>query len=184
LSAGATGGATGTGAALDAATRGLRTALVEAEDFAAGTSSRSTKLIHGGVRYLEKAVLQVKRLAVLARMPARWGVGAGTLISAPRVRTRAQLDYGQLKLVFDALHERLHMLRAAPHLTNAVPIMMPCYKLWEARDTVPPPTVRAHRSAAAEVCARAHVCAGALLLGGAEGVRPRCGDVCADVVAL
>ena len=54
------GGATGTGAALDAATRGLRTALVEADDFAAGTSSRSTKLIHGGVRYLDKAVLQVR----------------------------------------------------------------------------------------------------------------------------
>ncbi len=36
--------------------RGLRTALVEAEDFGAGTSSRSTKLVHGGVRYLEKAV--------------------------------------------------------------------------------------------------------------------------------
>jgi glycerol-3-phosphate dehydrogenase len=45
---------------LDASTRGLRTALVEAEDFAAGTSSRSTKLIHGGVRYLEKAVWQVR----------------------------------------------------------------------------------------------------------------------------
>lgn len=42
------GGATGTGIALDAATRGLRTALVEREDFGAGTSSRSTKLVHGG----------------------------------------------------------------------------------------------------------------------------------------
>ncbi|KAH6760402.1 FAD-dependent oxidoreductase family protein [Perilla frutescens var. frutescens] len=50
------GGATGCGAALDAATRGLRVGLVEREDFASGTSSRSTKLIHGGVRYLEKAV--------------------------------------------------------------------------------------------------------------------------------
>jgi glycerol-3-phosphate dehydrogenase len=52
------GGATGAGAALDAATRGLRVALVEGEDFASGTSSRSTKLVHGGVRYLEKAVFQ------------------------------------------------------------------------------------------------------------------------------
>lgn len=50
------GGATGTGIALDAATRGLSVALVERGDFAAGTSSRSTKLIHGGVRYLEQAV--------------------------------------------------------------------------------------------------------------------------------
>lgn len=46
------GGATGLGVALDAATRGLKVALFDAQDFAAGTSSRSTKLIHGGVRYL------------------------------------------------------------------------------------------------------------------------------------
>eukprot|EP01103_Thecamoeba_quadrilineata_P019411 TRINITY_DN784_c0_g1_i1.p1 TRINITY_DN784_c0_g1~~TRINITY_DN784_c0_g1_i1.p1 ORF type:complete len:710 (-),score=114.24 TRINITY_DN784_c0_g1_i1:652-2781(-) len=50
------GGATGTGVAFDAATRGLNVALVEREDFASGTSSRSTNLIHGGVRYLENAV--------------------------------------------------------------------------------------------------------------------------------
>lgn len=50
------GGATGTGIALDAVTRGLKVALVERDDFASGTSSKSTKLVHGGVRYLEKAV--------------------------------------------------------------------------------------------------------------------------------
>ncbi|KAI9799978.1 MAG: mitochondrial glycerol-3-phosphate dehydrogenase [Phylliscum demangeonii] len=49
------GGATGSGIALDAATRGLRVALVEREDFGSETSSKSTKLVHGGVRYLEKA---------------------------------------------------------------------------------------------------------------------------------
>jgi glycerol-3-phosphate dehydrogenase len=48
------GGVTGTGAALDAASRGLRVALVEAQDVASGTSSRSSKLIHGGLRYLEQ----------------------------------------------------------------------------------------------------------------------------------
>lgn len=53
------GGATGTGVALDAATRGLKVALVEKKDFASGTSSRSTKLIHGGFRYLEKAILNL-----------------------------------------------------------------------------------------------------------------------------
>ena len=47
------GGVVGTGSALDAATRGLRVGLVEARDFASGTSSRSSKLIHGGLRYLE-----------------------------------------------------------------------------------------------------------------------------------
>ncbi|KAI5648592.1 hypothetical protein M9H77_34597 [Catharanthus roseus] len=53
------GGATGSGVALDAATRGLRVGLVEREDFSSGTSSRSTKLVHGGVRYLEKAVFNL-----------------------------------------------------------------------------------------------------------------------------
>lgn len=53
------GGATGSGVALDAVTRGFKTALVEADDFASGTSSKSTKLIHGGVRYLQKAVFNL-----------------------------------------------------------------------------------------------------------------------------
>ena len=53
------GGATGTGIALDAVTRGLKVAVVERDDFASGTSSKSTKLVHGGVRYLEKAVWEL-----------------------------------------------------------------------------------------------------------------------------
>lgn len=48
------GGVVGAGAALDAATRGLKVALVEARDFASGTSSRSSKMFHGGLRYLEQ----------------------------------------------------------------------------------------------------------------------------------
>lgn len=51
------GGATGAGIAVDAALRGYKTALIEAEDFSSGSSSRSTKLLHGGVRYLEQAFL-------------------------------------------------------------------------------------------------------------------------------
>mmetsp|Transcript_14982 Transcript_14982/g.20953 ORF Transcript_14982/g.20953 Transcript_14982/m.20953 type:complete len:640 (+) Transcript_14982:107-2026(+) len=93
------GGASGSGVALDAATRGLRVALVERDDFSAGTSSRSTKLIHGGVRYLEKAV--------------------------------TGLDGAALSLVFEALQERSTFLQVAPHLTNPIPIMTPCYKWWE-----------------------------------------------------
>ena len=53
------GGATGAGCALDAQLRGLKTVLVEAGDFAGGTSSKSTKIIHGGVRYLEQAVKEL-----------------------------------------------------------------------------------------------------------------------------
>jgi len=55
------GGATGTGIALEAASRGLSTALLERHDFSSGTSSRSTKLVHGGVRYLEQAVKHADR---------------------------------------------------------------------------------------------------------------------------
>ncbi|NOY85798.1 MAG: FAD-dependent oxidoreductase [Deltaproteobacteria bacterium] len=56
------GGATGCGIALDAASRGLNVALVEKNDFAEGTSGRSTKLLHGGVRYLESAVKHLDRV--------------------------------------------------------------------------------------------------------------------------
>ena len=56
------GGATGCGVALDASTRGLKVALVEKNDFSEGTSSRSTKLVHGGVRYLEMAVKKLDRV--------------------------------------------------------------------------------------------------------------------------
>lgn len=93
------GGATGTGIAVDAASRGLKVALVERDDFASGTSSRSTKLVHGGVRYLEKAV---------------WN-----------------LDYNQYQLVKEALHERKVFLDIAPHLSFALPIMIPVYKWWQ-----------------------------------------------------
>ena len=55
------GGITGTGIALDCATRGLKVLVVEMQDFAAGTSSRSTKLVHGGLRYLKQ--LEIKMVA-------------------------------------------------------------------------------------------------------------------------
>uniref|UniRef100_A0A3B0MZS3 glycerol-3-phosphate dehydrogenase n=1 Tax=Theileria annulata TaxID=5874 RepID=A0A3B0MZS3_THEAN len=53
------GGCTGTSVALDLATRGVNCALVEANDFASGTSSKSTKLLHGGIRYLENAIYKL-----------------------------------------------------------------------------------------------------------------------------
>lgn len=59
------GGITGAGIALDATARGLKTALVEMEDFASGTSSRSTKLVHGGLRYLKQ--FQIKEVADLGK---------------------------------------------------------------------------------------------------------------------
>jgi glycerol-3-phosphate dehydrogenase len=59
------GGITGAGIALDAVTRGMKTALVEMQDYAAGTSSRSTKLVHGGLRYLKQ--FEVKMVAEVGK---------------------------------------------------------------------------------------------------------------------
>jgi glycerol-3-phosphate dehydrogenase len=82
------GGATGLGAAVEAAARGFRTVLIERADFAKGTSSRSTKLVHGGVRYLEQM---------------------------------------NITLVLDALRERGHMLRNAPHMVHDLSFVVPVF---------------------------------------------------------
>ncbi|MBU6259389.1 MAG: glycerol-3-phosphate dehydrogenase/oxidase [Burkholderiales bacterium] len=74
------GGATGLGVALDATARGLRVALVESDDFAAGTSSRATKLVHGGVRYLAQGDIGLVREALHER--------AAMLANAPHVAQR------------------------------------------------------------------------------------------------
>jgi glycerol-3-phosphate dehydrogenase len=72
------GGATGLGAALEAASRGLKTILFERRDFASATSSRSTKLVHGGVRYLEQGNVSLVREALHER--ARLCVNAPHLV--------------------------------------------------------------------------------------------------------
>ncbi|MDH3425865.1 MAG: FAD-dependent oxidoreductase, partial [Acidimicrobiia bacterium] len=61
------GGVTGTGTALDAASRGLSVALVEQRDYASGTSSRSSKLFHGGLRYLEQLNFRLVKEALRER---------------------------------------------------------------------------------------------------------------------
>ena len=61
------GGITGAGVALDAATRGYSVALVERDDWSCGTSSRSSKMIHGGLRYLQNFDLGLVREALLER---------------------------------------------------------------------------------------------------------------------
>jgi glycerol-3-phosphate dehydrogenase len=65
------GGITGVGVALDAATRGLRTALVERGDFASGTSSKSSKLVHGGLRYLQQGDVRLVYEALRERQRLR-----------------------------------------------------------------------------------------------------------------
>src|SRR6476660_7559287 len=65
------GGITGAGVALDAATRGLRTALVERHDIASGTSSKSSKLVHGGIRYLQQREIGLVYEALAERQVLR-----------------------------------------------------------------------------------------------------------------
>src|SRR5262245_26964960 len=82
------GGITGAGVALDAAARGLRVALVERDDYASGTSSKSSKLVHGGLRYLQQR---------------------------------------EIRLVYEALHERQRLLQNAPHLVSVLPFLIPLF---------------------------------------------------------
>lgn len=102
------GGATGAGTALDAASRGLKVACVERDDFASGTSSKSTKLVHGGVRYLQKAVFELD-----------YGMSTPTTIEQGRGELTIPVE--QYKLVKEALRERKIFLETAPHLSHALP---------------------------------------------------------------
>src|SRR5690242_5375835 len=65
------GGITGTGVALDAASRGLSVALVEKRDFASGTSSKSSKLVHGGLRYIQQKEIRLVYEALAERQVLR-----------------------------------------------------------------------------------------------------------------
>ena len=96
------GGATGCGIAVDAASRGLSVALVERQDFAEGTSSRSTKLLHGGVRYLETAVRKLDKTNFKLVREALHERGA-LLNNAPHLSRRLALVtplYGWLQVPY------------------------------------------------------------------------------------
>lgn len=97
------GGIVGTGAALDAVTRGLSTGLVEARDWAAGTSSRSSKLVHGGIRYLEQLNFRLVREALIER---------GLLLQriAPHLVKPVRFLYPLTKPVFERIYVGLGML--------------------------------------------------------------------------
>ena len=126
------GGATGLGIALEAATAGLKTALIEAHDFAQGTSSRSTKLVHGGVRYLEQGKLSLVREALRERdrmMHNTCGHVEDFGFLIPVKRRWAQLYYGLGLRLYDALAgshrwgrtewvSREDLTRRLPHLAH------------------------------------------------------------------
>lgn len=97
------GGAVGSAAMLECARRGMSAVLIERDDFSCGTSSRSTKLIHGGVRYLRDAVFNV--------------------------------DFGMLKLVYQGLRERSHLIHMCPYSAHPVGLVMPSYDAWSKWQT-------------------------------------------------
>ncbi len=109
------GGATGLGVAVDAATRGYRTLLLEAHDFCKGTSSRSTKLVHGGVRYLEQGdiplVLEALRERGLLHRNAPHLVHHQSFI-VPRYQWWEGPFFGIGLKVYDALAGKLNLARS------------------------------------------------------------------------
>lgn len=109
------GGATGLGVAVDSAARGYSTLLVEARDFAQGTSSRSTKLVHGGVRYLQQGNISLVREALhergrLLRNAPHLAHELRFLI--PAYRWWHTFFYGTGLLLYDLLAGRLRLHRA------------------------------------------------------------------------
>ena len=106
------GGASGLGVAVDSATRGFRTLLLEAHDYAKGTSSRSTKLVHGGVRYLEQGdiplVLEALRERGLLHRNAPQLVHHQSFI-VPRYQWWEGPFFGIGMKVYDALAGRLNL---------------------------------------------------------------------------
>lgn len=96
------GGSSGAGLLMEADRKGYKVGLIESYDFSSGTSSRSTKLIHGGIRYLQDVFTP----------------GSGNHTE-------------KLKLVFEALHERDFLLNSLPYMNNKVEIKIPYRNLFE-----------------------------------------------------
>lgn len=128
------GGITGAGIARDAAMRGLRTALVERGDFASGTSSRSSKLIHGGIRYLEQGEIALVREAAAERrtlrhiaphlaLPARMAMPVHGRTSAGLLKLRAGLWAYEKMVTLDAdeRHEIWNRDESLAHLRGLEP---------------------------------------------------------------
>ncbi len=117
------GGVNGVGVALDAVTRGLKVALVESQDFAAGTSSRSSKLIHGGLRYLEqydfklvREALHERELMVSTQCPHLVKPVSFLYPLTEKVRERTYVGAGLA--LYDALRGFKRALPSHKHLTG------------------------------------------------------------------
>jgi len=122
------GGATGLGAAVDAASRGLKTILLEQSDFAKGTSSRSTKLIHGGVRYLKQGNVSLVRESLHERgllLQNAPGLVRPLEFIIPTFSMWERLFYATGLKMYDALSGRRGMARSrmlsTPEVCRRVP---------------------------------------------------------------
>lgn len=117
------GGATGAGVALEAQLRGLNVACVEQEDFASGTSSKSTKLLWAGSRYLVKGLVKLFSPSSITSPATAWNDFMGTW-----------------HMVLGCFRERTYMLTMNPHITNWVPIAVPLDKwiIWPPPFDYPP----------------------------------------------
>jgi glycerol-3-phosphate dehydrogenase len=177
------GGITGAGVARDAAMRGLRTALVEQDDFASGTSSRSSRLVHGGVRYLEHGQLALvfessaerrtlRRIAPHLVRPLAfvWPVYAGARV--PRWKLAAGLTLYDLLALFRNVgrHERLDVdgvLAREPHVRRDA--LVGGARYWDAATDDARLTLATIRSAiAAGAVALNHTRAGSIARSGAR----------------
>jgi glycerol-3-phosphate dehydrogenase len=145
------GGITGAGCALDAASRGLRVALVERDDFASGTSSKSSKLVHGGLRYLQHGEVRLVYEALLERQRLRRN--APHLVSTlpfliPVLSTGGVIDrklaraLGSMMWTYDLtggarigrLHQRVAVDEALEHFpTLRRDRLLPSYVYFDAR---------------------------------------------------
>jgi glycerol-3-phosphate dehydrogenase len=110
------GGATGCGVALDGAMRGLKVACVERGDFASETSSRSSKLLWGGSKYIATATAQLFSWKTLTEP-----------------FTAIERYYSEMKMVLHCHQERTYMMETHPHLVNWVPLAIPfrSWIMWE-----------------------------------------------------
>jgi glycerol-3-phosphate dehydrogenase len=119
------GGATGSGAALDAAKRGLKVICIEQEDFASATSSRSTKLLWGGSRYLVQALVSLLSFDL-------------RLLRAPASTMKKFME--EFRMVLNCHRERTFMMKNQPHLTQWLPIAVPLDKwlIWPPPFGYPP----------------------------------------------
>lgn len=100
------GGCTGAGVVLDAASRGYKCLLLEGSDFASGASSKSTKLIHGGVRYLQQ-VFELSWASISSRLE-------------------------KFYLVREALEERTYVINNAPYMNHKISIVIPCKNSFQS----------------------------------------------------